>query len=65
MSRRDTVTVRIPADLAATYTAHAKQLGVPMPWLVARVLRESADILRTELPLTLPLTRRDDGDAND
>jgi hypothetical protein len=52
--RRDTVTVRLPPDLAARLRAEADARGVPVPWLLARIVREMLDDLAPGLTLTRP-----------
>jgi hypothetical protein len=59
--RRDTVTVRLPPDLAARLRAEADARGVPVPWLLARIVREMLD----DLAPGLTLTRPDEGDGED
>jgi hypothetical protein len=52
--RRDTVTVRLPPDLAARARAEADARGVALPWFVARLVREGLDTLAPGLTLTRP-----------
>ena len=52
MRRRDTFTVKIPAELADRLAAEADILGIPLPWLIARILRQNLDRLPERLGLT-------------
>jgi len=54
VNRSRGVTVRLPRDLWERVQSEADRLGMPAPWLLARLVREGLPSLPERVELTRP-----------